>query len=117
MESPIDFSALKGLWDTLTPVVTSIPKVFSKNFFKERFHLHFLITFVIVLAAIRLLFLYCYLGDTPIWFHIIIGYMIGYGINFVREGYYFKKGAPWSQLDVYAGAYGGTLATILYNLL
>jgi hypothetical protein len=40
--------------------------------------------------------------------------MFGYGINFVREGYYSTKGAPWSQLDTYAGAYGSSLATILY---
>lgn len=110
------FDSLKGLWGALTPVVTSIPKVFSKNFIKERFHLHFSITFVLALAVVRLLFLYCYLGDTTWWFQIIVGYMFGYAINFVREGYYFQRGAPWSQLDVYAGAYGATLATIIYIL-
>jgi hypothetical protein len=42
--------------------------------------------------------------------------MFGYAINFAREGYYSTKGAPWSQLDTYAGAYGSTAATILYIL-
>lgn len=110
------FDSLKGLWGVLTPVVTSIPKVFGKDFIKERFHLHFSITFVLALAFIRLLFLYCYLGDTPWYFQIIVGYMFGYAINFAREGYYSTKGAPWSQLDTYAGAYGSTAATILYIL-
>jgi hypothetical protein len=109
--------SLKGLWDVLTPVVTSIPKVFGKNFIKERYYLHLSVTFVLAFAFIRLLFLYCYLGTTPWFVQIIVGYMFGYGINFVREGYYFKIGAAkWDSLDVYAGAYGATFATILYIL-
>jgi hypothetical protein len=50
------FDSLKGLWNVLTPVVTSIPKVFGKDFIKERFHLHFSISFILGLAFIRLLF-------------------------------------------------------------
>jgi hypothetical protein len=56
----------------------------------------------------------------PVWVYILIGWFEAYGINWLREGYYNYKSKyeiEFDYLDVYAGAYGGILASIIYILI
>lgn len=113
-----DFSAVPGLLKFLTGFFIAIPKVFGKNFFKERYYLHFFVTLPIVLAILKLGFLYFRFGDFPISILILAGWVIGYMINLIREGYLEDTGkAKFDWCDVHAGGYGGIFATIIYILI
>lgn len=113
-----DFSAVPKLLKFLSGGITSIPKVFGKNFFKERYYLHFFLTILLTLLPLRIMFLYMYLGDTPLWFHITCGWVIGYVGNIIREGYLEDRGrAKFDWCDVHAGGYAGIVSAILYNAL
>ena len=113
-----DFSAVPGFLKMLLGGITAIPKVFSENFFKERYYLHFFISIVLSFAAIRFMCVNMHLADTPTWFHIMCGWVIGYVVNVVREGFLEDRGrAKFDWNDVHAGAYGGIVGAILYTLL
>ena len=113
-----DFSAVPKLLKVLSGGITSIPKVFSKNFFKERYYLHFFISIAISLATIRFMCVNMHLANTPIWFQILCGWVIGYVVNVVREGILEDRGvAKFDWCDVHAGAYGGIVGAILYTLI
>lgn len=113
-----DFSAVPGLLKFLSGGFTAIPKVFSKNFFKENYYLHFFVTIALVLGIIRLGFLYFRFGDFPIAILILAGWAIGYMINLVREGYLEDTGkAKYDWNDIHAGAYGGIMSSIIYILI
>jgi hypothetical protein len=59
-----------------------------------------------------------YLGDLPILFIVFLGWFVSYAINWLREGYYQEfHEAPFDYLDVYAGAYGGIIASIIYLII
>jgi hypothetical protein len=113
-----DFSAVPGLLKFLSGGFTAIPKIFSKNFFKERYYLHIFVTLPIVLAVIRLGFLYFHFADFNICILILVGWIIGYTINLIREGLleYLGK-AKFDWCDVHAGGYSGIIGTIIYILL
>lgn len=113
-----DFSAVPGLLKFLSGGFTGIPKVFSKNFIKERYYLHFFGTIPIVLGIIRLGFLYFRFGDFPIPILILAGWAIGYTGNLIREGYLEDTGkAKFDWRDIHAGGYAGIVASIIYILI
>jgi hypothetical protein len=113
-----DFSAVPKLLKFLSGGITSIPKVFGKNFIKERYYLHFFVTLPIVLAIIRLGFLYFRFRDFPLPILILAGWTIGYTGNLIREGYLEDRGrAKFDWCDVHAGGYAGIVSAILYNAL
>lgn len=94
--------------------------IFNKDFYKERRDLHFAFSFAIVL-------LFLVIGDIvkelqidqlPFWFILLLGWILAYGINFVREWYYGKfHGAPWDNTDLDMGSYGGILGASLFLIL
>lgn len=113
-----DFSAVPGFLKFLSGGFKAITKVFSKNFIKENYYLHFFISIIISFIVIRFMCVNMYLADTPIWFHILCGWAIGYVSNVVREGYLEDKGkAKFDWNDVHAGAYGGIVGSIIYILI
>jgi hypothetical protein len=113
-----DFSAVPGLIKFLSGGFTAIPKVFSKNFIKERYYLHFFISIAISFVVIRFMCVNMHLADTPIWFQILCGWVIGYLVNIIREGYLEDtRKAKFDWCDVHAGAYGGIVGTIIYTLI
>lgn len=113
-----DFSAVPGLFKFLSGGFTAIPKVFGKNFIKERYYLHFFVTLPIVLAIIRLGFLYFRFGDFPLPILILAGWAIGYTGNLIREGYLEDTGrANFDWCDVHAGGYAGIIGTIIYTYI
>lgn len=113
-----DFSAVPGLLKFLAGFFIAIPKVFSKNFFKENYYLHLFVTIPITLAILRLGFLYFHFKDFPTLILILVGWVIGYMINLVREGYLEDIGrAHFDWNDVHAGGYAGIIATIIYTII
>jgi hypothetical protein len=113
-----DFSAVPGFLKFLSGGITAIPKVFSKNFFKQRYYLHFFVSIAISFVVIRFMCVNMHLADTPIWFQILCGWVIGYLVNIIREEYLEDTGkAKFDWNDVHAGAYGGIVGSILYILL
>lgn len=118
MQSPIDFSPLAGFPKFIIGGITALPKIFSKNFIKERYYLHIFVTLPIVLSIIRLGFLYFRFEDFPIGILLLAGWAIGYTINLIREGLleYLGK-AKFDWCDVHSGGYAGILATIIYILI
>jgi hypothetical protein len=113
-----DFSAVPGLIKFLSGGFTAIPKVFGKNFFKERYYLHFFISLLYTFLSIRVMCVHMYLEDTPVWFKIFIGWIGAYVINLVREGFLEDQGrAKFDWCDVHAGGYGGIVGTIIYILI
>lgn len=113
-----DFSAVPGLLKFLSGGFKAITKVFSENFFKERYYIHFFVSIIISFVAIRFMCINMYLSDTPSWFQILCGWVIGYVANGVREGYLEDKGkAKFDWNDVHAGAYGGIVGSIIYILI
>ena len=90
--------------------------IFNKDFIKERRDLHFVVSFLIVYtfllvgSAIPAL----QIDQLPFWFIMILGWFGAYAANFFREHYYARKGARFDFLDIYAGCYGGLLASIFF---
>ena len=115
----MDFSSFFKLLNLLKAPFVNFFNIFNKDFYKERRDLHFAFSFAIVL-------LFLVIGDIvkelqidqlPFWFILLLGWILAYGINFVREWYYSTKGNKWDWFDIYTGCYGGLTAAILYLIL
>lgn len=107
---------LKSLFTVLLHPFKNFFNVFNKNIVKENRDLHFTISFLIVTA-----FLYSgkvieelQINQLPPGFIILLGWAIAYALNFGREVYYARKENKFDFLDIYAGCYGGLVASIIY---
>ena len=90
---------------------------FSPDFVKKRYHKHFGYSLVLTFFAIWFLFKFAYLGDTGYFFPIFVGGFGAFAVNWVREWYYgIKYKAPWDDVDIHMGSYGGIVGTILFLL-
>jgi hypothetical protein len=90
---------------------------FSPDFVKKRYHKHFGYSLVLTFFTIWFLFSFAYLGDTGILFPIFVGGFGAFAVNWVREWYYgIKYKAPWDDVDIHMGSYGGIVGTILFLL-
>jgi hypothetical protein len=99
---------------------TSFPQIFFKDFVKERRHLHFSYSIVITLASFIFAHFFMKFAGGPILVYLIIGWFEAYTFNWLREAYFEYKSnyeIEFDYLDVYAGAYGGILASIIYLLI
>lgn len=117
----MDFSSFFSLLKVMSKPFTRIGEVFNfKTFFKERRYLHFIVSFLIVGLF--------YFGGSqfkttqisyyPWWVVLIFGWMVAYGINYSREWVLKVRGkAEWDILDIFAGAYGGGIAAVVYLLV
>lgn len=93
--------------------VTTARHFFTRDFLNENYYKHFFLSIGIVYIINRLIDL----TDTPIWFELFVGYLIGYGINFAREWYYAKfKEAKFSWEDIIFGGHGGIVGALILNL-
>jgi hypothetical protein len=89
----------------------------SPDFVKKRYHKHFGYSLVLTFFAIWFLFKFAYLGDTGYFFQIFVGGFGAFAVNWVREWYYAKfHQAPWDDVDIHMGSYGGIVGTILFLL-
>ena len=92
----------------LIPFFTNIPKMFTKDFIKERWYLHFLCTGAGIVVVFRLFMVYTTLDKSGLFFQTVLCWGIGYGTNYFREWCYGEfKGAPFSYEDIHSGTYGG----------
>jgi hypothetical protein len=88
---------------------------FSPDFVKKRYHKHFGYSVVLTFFSIWFLFKFAYLGDTGNIFPIFVGGFGAFWVNWVREWYYAKYyKAPWDDVDIHMGSYGGIFGTILF---
>lgn len=94
--------------------VTTVRHFFTKDFLNENYYKHFFISIGTVYVINRLIDL----TDTPLWFELFVGYLIGYMINFTREWYYAKKSKEikFSFEDIVFGGYGGIVGALIVNL-
>lgn len=93
--------------------ILDIKEIFTKNFIKERYYLHLFLSMFLTMGAVWYLREYAYLDETPYLFQMFIGGFGAFGVNFAREWYYARKGAPFSMTDIRMGSYGGVLGTII----
>lgn len=113
-------STFIALLKTILSFFTSFPKIFFKDFVKERRHLHFICSFIITFPSFIFAYYFMSFSGGPIWVYLIIGWFEAYMINWLREAYFEYKSdykIKFDYLDVYAGAYGGILASIIYILI
>jgi hypothetical protein len=111
---------LISLLKTMSTFFTSFSDIFFKNFVKQRRHLHFSLSVAIVLASFIFAYYFMNFDGGPFWVYVVIGWFQGYAINWAREWYYNYKSKyeiEFDYLDVYAGAYGGITASILYLII
>jgi len=95
--------------------ILDIKGIFSKNFIKERWHLHAILSTVISIGTLLLLRTVTNLEDTPLLFQsFVIGGGISFAANFAREFYYeLKYGAFFDWRDIRVGTYFGILSTTI----
>ena len=113
-------STFIALLKTMSTFFTSFPQIFFKDFFKERRYLHFICSIVITFLFLLFAYKYMHLGDLPILFIVFLGWFQSYTMNWSREWYYNYKSKyeiPFDYLDIYAGAYGGIIASIIYLII
>ena len=90
---------------------------FSPKFISENYYKHFGYSLVLTFFAIWLLFLYAFLGDTGYVFPVFIGGFGAFLVNWMREWYYAKfHDAPWDDIDIHMGSYGGIVGATLFLL-
>lgn len=103
-----------GLIKNVINFLVSPLEIFGKNFIKNRYYLHFSLTLGIVLALMT--FAYFFMSFyPPVIVALVAGWFLGHTGNLIREGYLEDKGAAifdWN--DVFAGAWGGIVASILF---
>jgi hypothetical protein len=90
---------------------------FSPDFVKKRYHKHFSYSLVLTFFSIWFLFSFAHLGDTGNFFPVFVGGFGSFAVNWVREWYYgIKYKAPWDDIDIHMGSYGGIIGAILFLL-
>ena len=111
-------STFIAFFKTILKFFISSPQIFFKDFIKERRYLHFICSILIVLPCLLFGYKYMDLENVPIVFIIFLGAFGAFVINWLREGYYEQyHNAFFDYLDVYAGAYGGIAAAIIYLII
>ena len=111
-------SAFKTLLKVMSNFFIKIPNTFDKDFIKERRHLHFGLSFIIMFALFVFAHFFMQFEYAPVWVAIIFGWLGAYIINFLREVYREDKhGYRFDFLDIFAGAWGGIFASLIYLLI
>lgn len=107
----------KNLVKNTINFLISPPKIFGKNFIKNRYHLHFFLTLGIVFAL--MLFAYFFMNFYPPFsIALVAGWFLGHTGNLIRESYLEDKGvAIFDWNDVFAGAWGGIISAILFIII
>jgi hypothetical protein len=95
-----------------------LPMVFNKDFIKARRHLHYSLTFLIMFGLFVFAKFFMQFTNIPVIPTIVFGWLGGWMINALREGYREDKyDYPFDWLDVFAGTWGGITASIVYMII
>jgi hypothetical protein len=98
--------------------LTDIKYIFSKDFIPNNYHKHIGISLVLTIPSIIGLILFFDLNDVGLPFQLFVGGFGAYSVNWLRERHYAKKyNAPWDQVDIHMGSYGGILGALLATLI
>lgn len=108
-----------GLGQGILKFFTDLKYFFSKDFFKERYYLHFSLSIPISFGIVLFFREFMYLGDTPVWFQLFIGGAALFAINGIREAILEneEKGIKFSWSDIFFGTYGGIVGAWLVTLI
>lgn len=102
------------IFNNVKAYITDIKHTFTSDFIKERYCKHLLASMILIIPLIILLMIVFNLDDTGLIFQLFIGGFISYVINFIREMYYAKyHEAPWSNIDINFGSYGGIIGAAI----
>jgi hypothetical protein len=108
----------KGVKDAVVRYITDTKIIFTPDFKKQAYNLHFYCSIVLTYLSMMLLTKYAHLEDTGIFFHLFIGGFGAYCVNFLKEWVWSKYyGSPWDDTDINMGSYGGILGAILFLIL
>lgn len=97
--------------------ITDLRFFFHKDFFKENYYLHFILSVLISFGIVLFAREYMYLVDTALWFQLFIGGFAAFFINGVREIVVETREVPFSWTDINFGTYGGIVGAFLVTLL
>ena len=112
-ETPFN-SVLQLIWF----YISTVKKIFTKEFITERWYLHLLVSFLIGLPVIRFMLKNMHLATTPFLFQLFIGGLLFLIVNALREGFYSTEHeAPFDSVDVIMGSYGGILSALVLSFL
>jgi hypothetical protein len=108
----------QGLLQSLWNPFKNFKNIFNKDFIKERRHLHFSLSAVILFAFFVFAHFFMKFNEAPFWVVLLFGWFGAWLINTLREGYREDKyDYPFDWLDVFAGAWGGITASIVYMII
>ena len=97
--------------------LTDVKYIFTKDFIPKNYHKHLGYSLVLTIPSILVLIFFFDLDDVGVLFQLFVGGFGAYAVNFLREWYYGKKyNAPWDQVDIHMGSYGGIIGTAVVIL-
>ncbi len=113
MQASIFPLIIKGAWF----YISSVKKIFTKDFIKQHWYQHMLYSFILGIIFIGFALLKMGLDDTPLLFQMFIGGLGLFTVNFLREWWMgVKHEAPMDLVDCIMGSYGGILSVLFLNL-
>ena len=114
----IQFTILPEIKNWIKIYITGFRYFFHKDFIKENYYKHFLYSILIGFLLLSPLCLLESFRETQLIFKTILGGILLYAINWIREdNKRIKYKAPFSQLDVNFGSYGGIISAILIQTI
>jgi hypothetical protein len=109
MKIKITSSALKPVLKALVFLIVTVKYFFKKELLTKRYYIHFLVT----AALLALPSLGLNAIGAPQILKIILLASFAWYINARWETYWFKKGAPYDDVDVVFGIYGAISISFL----
>jgi len=107
----------KDLWRVSVKLITTLKYFFHKDFIKQNYDKHFFYTREILIYLFIILSFLPSFRETQMVFKVLLGFIIGGGINWFRETtLQAKYKAPFSEEDIIFGSYGGLTAGIIIDL-
>jgi uncharacterized membrane protein YeaQ/YmgE (transglycosylase-associated protein family) len=102
--------------------LTDAKYIFSNKFIPNNYHKHLGYSLVLTIPSILGLIFFFDLDNVGVLFQLFMGGFGAYIVNWLRERHYAKKyNAPWDQVDIHMGSYGGILgaaiAILIYHIL
>jgi hypothetical protein len=112
------FIILPEIKNWIKTYITGFRYFFHKDFIEENYIKHFLYSVLIGILLLSPLCLLESFRETQLIFKIIFSGTLLYAINWIREDNKRRKyKAPFSQLDINFGSYGGIISAILIQTI
>lgn len=113
----IEFTIFPVIKRSIVNYISDVKKFFTPEFKQEAYYLHFICSIVLTYLSMVLLFKYCDLEGTGIFFNLFVGGFGAYSANWFKEWVWAKfYNSNWDNTDIHMGSYGGIVAAILFLL-